>query len=55
MAKRAVAEVGEKRLRFIKPTVDREIVLRSAAKFPRAALSVFRRMSHGYTSYLLVV
>lgn len=55
MAKRAVAEVREKRLRFVKPAMDRQIVLGFAAEFSGAALRMFKRMSHGYTSYVLVL
>jgi hypothetical protein len=40
MTKRTSAEVGEKRLWFVKPTVDGKIIVRIAAEFPSAALRV---------------
>jgi hypothetical protein len=50
MAERSMAKVREERLRFIKPTVDRKVVLGLAAKFLGAAFGVLKWMSHGYTS-----
>jgi|HubBroStandDraft_2_1064218.scaffolds.fasta_scaffold251168_2 hypothetical protein len=46
MAEGAVAEVGEKRLRFVKPTVNREVILGVAAEFLSAAPCVFNGVSH---------
>jgi hypothetical protein len=55
MAERAVAEVGEKRLRFVKPAMDRKVVLWFATEFLGADLCVFYRVGHGHTSYVVVV
>jgi len=50
-----VAEIPEECLRFIKPVVNREIVFCSSLELPCAALRVFEWVSHGYTSYVVVV
>jgi hypothetical protein len=46
MSEGAVAKVGEKRLRFVKPTVDREVVLGFAAEFLGAVPCVFNGVCH---------
>lgn len=46
MAHGPVTEVGEERLRFVKPTVDREVVLGCAAEFLCTASCVFNWVSH---------
>jgi hypothetical protein len=45
-----VTEIREECLGFVKPTVNCKIVFRLATEFPGAALRMFERMSHGYTS-----
>jgi hypothetical protein len=55
MAKRAMAEVGEKRLRFIEPVMDGNVVFWPSAESPDATPIVFKGMNHRYTSYVLVV
>ncbi len=55
MTKRTMAEVREKRLRFIEPVVNRQVVFWLAAEFSRAALRMLKWVSHGYTSQLVVV
>jgi hypothetical protein len=46
MTQGAVAKVGEKRLRFVKPTVNREVVLGFAAEFLGAVPCVFNGVCH---------
>src|SRR6266700_1061950 len=55
MAKRAMPEVRKECLRFVKPVVDRQIIFRFATKFLCAILGMFKRVGHGYTSYVVVV
>ena len=53
--KGSVAKVCQECFRLIKPTMNREIVLRLATELPRAFLCVFEWMGHTYTSYVDVV
>jgi hypothetical protein len=46
----AMPEVGEECFRFVEPIMDRQIILRLAAKFLSATFGVFKRVSHGDTS-----
>jgi hypothetical protein len=46
MAQGAVAEVWEESLRFVKPTVDREVVLEFAAEFLGAVPCMFNGVCH---------
>jgi hypothetical protein len=46
MTEGAVAEVGEKRLRLVKPMVDREVVLGFAAESLEAVPCVFNGVCH---------
>src|ERR1700676_4815929 len=55
VAKRAVTKVGEESFRFIKPVVNRKVVLRPSAKLPRAVLGMLQWVGHNYTSYVVVV
>jgi hypothetical protein len=55
MAKGPMTEVPEECLRFIEPVVNWQIVFRSSPEFPRAAQRVLEWVSHGYTSYVVVV
>ena len=46
MAQGAVAEVWEEGFRFVKPTVDREVVLEFAAEFLGAVSCMFNGVCH---------
>jgi hypothetical protein len=46
MAQGAVAEVGEESFRFVKSTMDREVVLGFAAEFLGAIPCMFNGVSH---------
>ena len=48
-------KVAQERFRLIEPVVYWQVVLWLAAKLFRAALGMFKRMSHCYTSYVVVV
>ena len=46
MAQGVVAEVWEESFRFVKPTVDREVVLEFATEFPGAVPCMFNGVCH---------